>query len=100
MPFPHEAILGFRFRHLPFEAPVSCRILQNHWLTASPPLFFQVKEISSVARATAADGNTAAALAGDTAANGQNTAGTATNTIINSNRVFVNNFAAIADLAC
>ena len=62
-------------------------------------LFFQVREITAIARGTAADGNTAAALANGAGA-GQNTAADAANTVINSNRVFINSLAAIADLAC
>ena len=62
-------------------------------------LFFQVKEMTGIARATASDGNTAAALAQGTTA-GTNSGATVANTVINSNRVFINSLAAISDLAC
>ena len=55
--------------------------------------------MTGIARATASDGNTAAALAQGTTA-GTNSGATVANTVINSNRVFINSLAAISDLAC
>merc|ERR1711997_83752 len=59
----------------------------------------KLKEITKVARATASDGTTAAALSTSTST-GAGTAATVANTVMNSNRVFINNLAAISDLAC
>ena len=59
---------------------------------------FQLHEITKIARATASDGTTAAALA--TGDSGAGAGATVANTIMNSNRVFINNLAAISDLAC
>ena len=59
---------------------------------------FQLKEVTAIARGTASDGTTAAAL---TDTSGTNVGGeTVLNTVVNSNRVFVNSLAAISDLAC
>merc|ERR1739844_543654 len=57
----------------------------------------KLHEITKIARATASDGTTAAALS--TATTGAGTGATVANTIMNSNRVFINNLAAISDLA-
>ena len=58
---------------------------------------FQLKEVTAIARGTASDGTTAAAL---TDAGSYVTGETTLNTVVNSNRVFVNRLAAISDLAC
>ena len=58
---------------------------------------FQLKEVTAIARGTASDGNTAVNLVD---AGAFVTGETNLNTVTNSNRVFVNNFAAISDLAC
>ena len=59
---------------------------------------FQLKEVTAIARGTASDGTTAAAL---TDTSGTSVGGeTVLNTVVNSNRVFVNSLAAISDLAC
>ena len=60
-------------------------------------VIFQLKEVTAVARGTASDGTTAANLV-DAGTNVNNEA--TLNTVVNSNRLFVNNLAAIADLAC
>ena len=58
---------------------------------------FQLKEVTAIARGTASDGNTAVNLVDA----GTNVAGEANlNTVTNSNRVFINNLAAISDLTC
>ena len=58
---------------------------------------FQLKEVTAIARGTASDGTTAAALTDA----GSNVSGeTNLNTVVNSNRVFINSLATIADLAC
>ena len=66
---------------------------------------FQLKEVTAIARGTASDGTTAAALtdASTTVSGGitGNVGGETTlNTVVNSNRVFVNSLATISDLAC
>ena len=58
---------------------------------------FQLKEVTAIARGTASDGTTAANLV-DAGTNVNNEA--TLNTVVNSNRLFVNNLAAISDLAC
>ena len=61
---------------------------------------FQLKEVTAIARGTASDGTTAAALT-DSSSGSTNIGGeTRLNTVVNSNRVFVNSLAAISDLAC
>merc|ERR1712037_130476 len=57
----------------------------------------KLKEVTAIARGTASDGTTAAALTDA----GSNVSGeTNLNTVVNSNRVFINSLATIADLAC
>ena len=60
-------------------------------------VIFQLKEVTAIARGTASDGTTAANLV-DAGTNVNNEA--TLNTVVNSNRLFVNNLAAISDLAC
>ena len=60
-----------------------------------------MKEVTAIARGTASDGTTAAALTDPGTGTGGNVGGeTRLNTVVNSNRVFVNSLAAISDLAC
>ena len=59
--------------------------------------FFQVKEITAVARGTASDGTSTVAL---TDAGSYVTGESTLNTVVNSNRVFINTLAALADLSC
>ena len=60
-------------------------------------IFFQLKEVTAIARGTSSDGTTAVNLV-DAASN---VAGEATlNTVVNSNRDFVNSLATITDLTC
>ena len=62
---------------------------------------FQLKEVTAIARGTASDGTTAAALTDSSSSGTGNVGGeTRLNTVVNSNRVFVNSLAAISDLAC
>ena len=59
--------------------------------------FFQLKEVTAIARGTTSDGTSTVNLEDA----GTNVANEATlNTVVNSNRVFINNLAAISDLAC
>ena len=58
---------------------------------------FQLKEVTAIARETASDETSTVNLVDS----GSTVSGEATlNTVVNSNRVYVNNFAAIADFAC
>ena len=56
-----------------------------------------MKEVTAIARGSTSDGTTAVSLVDA----GTNVAGETTlNTVVNSNRVFINNLAAISDLSC
>ena len=58
---------------------------------------FQLKEVTAIARETASDGTSTVNLVDS----GTTVSGEATlNTVVNSNRVYVNNLADITDLAC
>ena len=58
---------------------------------------FQLKEVTAIARGTASDGTTAVSLVDA----GTNVAGETTlNTVVNNNRVFINNLAAIKSGCC
>ena len=59
--------------------------------------FSQVKEITAVARGTASAGTSTVAL---TDAGSYVTGESTLNTVVNSNRVFINTLAALADLSC
>ena len=60
----------------------------------------QLKEITSVARTSASDGNTAANLMLGTTGALELTQFDTLNTIVNSNRIFINSFASISNLDC
>ena len=62
---------------------------------------FQLKEVTNVARATAATGTTTAALVGETGNTPlTNALATDANTVINGNRDFINALALIDNLDC